>query len=318
MVGVVSLNVCGLPSALAPVRDRAVEFCRQIEESGAEVVNFQEVWTRRLLALLRGRLPSFGSVAWRHGVAGLPAGGLVSFSRLPLGPASFTSFRGARPAAGTPLFRGLKAVNSRLQGVLTFELLGRRAVVGNAHLSANRDGDWSADNRHHRFQRAQLVALHEALRRAGRADTEVTILAGDLNVPSDCPLYPLVIDGGTWRDPFGAGDQPTYHAELLPPGRPARRIDYLLVRADPLRYPVDAAALLLAEPVPLAGRPRAFLSDHVALTARVTLPAAPDAATPDAAAPDAAGSDAAAPDAAAPDAAGSDAAGPGSVAGPGD
>jgi endonuclease/exonuclease/phosphatase (EEP) superfamily protein YafD len=271
-IGVVSLNVCGLPSSLPAAGVRAAEFCRLLEESGVHVVNFQEVWTPRLLASIRDRLPSFAFHAWRRGLAGQPRGGLASFSRLPVEGVAFTSFRGVRPAAGTPWFRGMKAVNSRLQGVLTFRLVGQRAVVGNVHLSANRDGDWSAGNRHHGFQRAQLAALHDTLRRARTTDTGVTILSGDLNIASRSSLYPLITEGGAWRDPFAPADEPTFRTELLPPGRTPHRIDYLLLRGDPRCYPVTEAALLFTEPAVSPEGRRMLLSDHLGLTAQVGIP----------------------------------------------
>jgi exonuclease III len=264
-----SLNIGGLPSSLPPLKARAAEFCRRLEESDVDVLNLQEVWTRRQLALLRAKLPSFEWAAWRPGIAGQPAGGLATFSRIPVRSVSFTSFRGARPRSGGPLFRALLGLNSRLQGVLTVELTVPSAVVGNVHLTANRDGDWSADNRHFALQRAQLTMLHDVLR---GAHPELTILSGDFNVASSGPLYPLVVDGGRWHDPFAPADPATFHAELLPPGRSAQRIDYLLVAADAARYPVTDTALLLDEPVELPGG-RAFMSDHVALRACVALPA---------------------------------------------
>lgn len=267
-----SLNVCGLPSSLPAPKQRATEFCRLIEESGADVVNLQEVWTPGLFAFIRARLPSYEFVGRRRGLTGGPAGGLVSFSRLPLGTVSFTSFGAIDPRAGTPVFRILKALNSRLQGVLTVEVPGRQALVGNVHLSANRDGDWSAGNRHHLFQRAQLTALHDALRRARTPGAEVTIVSGDFNISSGGPLYPHIVEHGTWRDPFAEADPPTFHAEFLPPGRAAHRIDYLLVSGDARKHPVTEAALMFGEPVSLPGHPRTFLSDHVALTARVGTP----------------------------------------------
>ena len=274
-IGIVSLNVGGLPFSLPAPKQRIAELCRRIEESGVDVVNLQEVWTRPLLEFIRRRLRSFSYGAWRRGLAGQPAGGLATFSRLPLGAVSYTSLRGTRPRAGTPLFRGLKALNGRLQGVLTVELAGRRVVVGNVHLSANRDGDWSANNRHYEFQRAQVTALHEALRCTRTAQTEVMILSGDLNIASTGPLYQLITDGGTWRDPFGSTDRPTFHPELLPPGRTPHRIDYLLVAGDTRRYRVMRADVLFAEPVSLPGGRRTFLSDHLALMIRVGLPPVP-------------------------------------------
>jgi exonuclease III len=272
-IGIMSLNVGGLPFSLPAPQRRMAELCRRIEGSDVDVVNLQEVWTRRRLGFLRARLPSFGHRAWWSGAAGQPAGGLATFSRLPLSAVSYRSLRGTGPPAGPPLFRGLKALNGRLQGVLTAELAGRRAVVGNVHLSANRDGDWSAGNRHYEFQRAQVMALHRALQRARTAQTEVMILGGDLNIASTGPLYALVTGDGTWRDPFRADDRPTFHPELLGPGRTSQRIDYLLVAGDARRYPVMRADMLFAEMVVLPGGRRTFLSDHLALMVRVGLPA---------------------------------------------
>lgn len=272
-ISLASLNVCGLPSTLPPMRRRAVEFCGRIEESDLDVVAFQEVWTGRLLTILRRLLPSYGFVAYRRGALGQPAGGLVTFSRLPLGTVSYRSFRGARSRAGGAMFRASRAVNSLLQGVLTVEVAGRATVLGNVHLTANRDGDWSPGNRHYGLHEAQLAMLHEALRRArDRSGAGLAILSGDFNVASRSPLYPLVVDGGAWRDPFAATDPPTYHVEFLPPGGSAQRIDYLLVSGDAERYPVTRTALLFAEPVTLPGGRRTFPSDHVALTARIALP----------------------------------------------
>ena len=146
-IRVMTFNVCGLPSPLAPLAERAAEFCRRIDESDVDVVNLQEVWFRRILDVIRRRLPSYPFLARRRGLAGQPAGGLVTFSRLPLVAVSYTSFGGAVPRTGGPRFRAKRAVNSALQGVLTVELDGLGVVVGNTHLTANKDGDWSEANR---------------------------------------------------------------------------------------------------------------------------------------------------------------------------
>jgi endonuclease/exonuclease/phosphatase family metal-dependent hydrolase len=267
-IHVASLNVCGLPSPLPPLAERATHFCRRIDESDIDVVNFQEVWGSRILAALRARLPSFPHVAWRRGVAGQPAGGLATFARVPLGVVSYTSFRGVRPDAGSVRFRAKRAVNSMLQGVLTVELPELGTVVGNTHLTANKDGDWSAGNRYHAFQRAQLGKLHGVVRRAGAG---LVLLTGDFNIASASPLYPLIVDGGAWRDPFATTDPVTYHTAFLPPGYAGHRIDYVLVRGDPARFPVTGSGLLFAEPLALPDGRRVYLSDHVALTARIGL-----------------------------------------------
>ena len=78
-------------------------------------------------------------------------------------------------------------------------------------------------------------------------------------------------DGGAWRDPFAATDPVTYQAEFLPPGSTGRRIDYLLLGADPARFPVIDSGLLFTEPLALPDGRRMYLSDHVALTTRIAL-----------------------------------------------
>ena len=62
-----------------------------------------------------------------------------------------------------------------------------------AHLTANKDGDWSAANRYHDFQRRQVEIMHAAVRRARTADTELMIVTGDFNIAGSGPLYPLIV-----------------------------------------------------------------------------------------------------------------------------
>jgi endonuclease/exonuclease/phosphatase family metal-dependent hydrolase len=266
---VATFNVLGLPAALPRLADRAVEICRRLDASDIDVVNLQEVWGPRAFAALRAGLPSYPHVAWHRGIGARPAGGLVTFSRLPLGGVSFRSYRGARPHAGPLRFRLRLALNSMLQGVLVTTLTGRRTVVANTHVTANKDGDWSVGNRHHGIQRDQLRRLHATVRRAGPATGWAKVLTGDFNVASDSPLYPAIVDDGHWHDPFADTNPPTFHVQYLPPGSTGRRIDYLLVSGA---ASVTDPRVLFTEPVELDDGRRTHLSDHMALAARVTLP----------------------------------------------
>ncbi|MFC0111791.1 endonuclease/exonuclease/phosphatase family protein [Kibdelosporangium aridum] len=257
---VVSLNVfVGLRSRGAPARSRAVEFCRRLTDLDVDVLLLQEVWTRSLLRFIGACLPSLPHVAWRPGLAGQPAGGLAVFSRRTLCAPTYTAFTKTRPGNGNPVFRGKSAVSCRLQGVLTVRTADGELVLGNTQLTANRDGDWSQANRHHRIHRQQVRIVHDAMRTAGAHTAPLSVLGGDFNIASTSPLYPLIVDNGAWHDPFALTDQPTYRAEYLPTGRTANRIDYLLVSGQP----VTSADLILAEPVHLDSG-TSFLSDHLA------------------------------------------------------
>ncbi len=275
--GVASLNVCcGLANSLPPVKERAVEFCRRLEAADVDIVNFQEVWTPGLPAFLRTHLPSFPFVAHKAGALGQPAGGLASFSRLPLRSAEYVSFRGVRSQGGSPIFRAATSAGACLQGLLVFEVPAFRTVVGNVHLTANRDGKWSDGNRYEALQTEQVKRVHEVLDRSRRVDTALVIACGDFNLPSDCGLYDAVVDSGVWHDPFAAADVPTFHADLLPAHARAHRVDYLLVEGDLDRYPVTGTDLLFTEPVALPSGGTAYLSDHVSQVVRFTVPGPPE------------------------------------------
>jgi endonuclease/exonuclease/phosphatase family metal-dependent hydrolase len=263
---VLTLNVCGLPWFRPPLSERAALFCRRIESSDVDVAMFQEVWSRHTLNVLRSGLPSFRHVATRRGIGTRPAGGVATFSRLPLARVGFRSYRGLFPRTGPLSFRLNRAINSILQGVLVTELEGRDIAVANTHLTANKDGDWSAGGRYHAFQLAQLNRLHTTLR---RHPPGVTILGGDFNLASDGALYPHIVGHGTWHDPFADSDPSTFHARFLPPGSAPHRIDYLLVRGD---ASVRLAEPWFTEPVTLDGGQPEFVSDHVALFIHIGLP----------------------------------------------
>jgi exonuclease III len=268
---VATLNICGLPwslSSLPPLAERAAEFGRRLNESDLDVINMQEVWGRRQLELVRANLPSFPHVAWHRGLHGQPAGGLATFSRRPLTGTAYHSYRGSVPRGGDLRFRAKRALNGALQGVLTTRLAGPDVLIANTHLTANKDGDWSDDNRYHDFQRTQVGMLHAILRKGvGR----LTIVTGDFNIPSYSSLYPLIVADGAWRDPFATTNPATFHPEFLPPGNTGERIDYALVSGEEDHFPVRDSRVLFAEPLSLPGGRRMYLSDHKALAIRVGL-----------------------------------------------
>lgn len=254
---IATVNVCfGVVTRLAPAAVRMAELSRRLDELDLDVVNLQEVWTPRLLARIRAGAPSLPHVAWRRGSLGQPAGGLATLSRRRVADVRYAGFRRAPVRMGSPGFRVRQRVDGAFHGVLLVRLAGVPVLIGNTHLTANRDGDWSTGNRHHRFQRAQLELLRAATAGAGPA-----VLTGDFNVTSGSPLYPSIVDG--WWDPFAATDPPTYHESMLPAGRRSSRIDYILVRevGEPAGIEV-----LFTEPAPFG-----LITDHVGLLAEVAV-----------------------------------------------
>lgn len=250
MTTVVSLNACGSPFVRPSFAVRAREFCRRLDELAVDVVNFQEVHTYRRLALLRAHLPSLPYVSYAPGVLRQPRGGVVTFSRRPVESSEFTSFaRTMRYARFGTAVVGLRAYS---KGVLISRLAGLPVPIANVHLSPNKDGDWSAQNRYTPLLRAQLAIV--------RREVGDAIMTGDFNIASGSSLHSELVEG--WRDVFEDDSRPTFHPEFLPPGSASSRIDYVLLRGAA----VDEAGLLFEDRVRTA-----FLSDHVGLYVRVTL-----------------------------------------------
>jgi endonuclease/exonuclease/phosphatase family metal-dependent hydrolase len=263
-----TLNIGGLRWPRAPLQklpERAGELCRRLDDTSIDVLNLQEVFDWPYLTVMREHLRTYPYVALRRRPYG-PAGGLATFSRLPLGRPSYRSFIGANAAAGGLRFRLRHVLGSAMHGVLMVDLAELPVTIANTHLSANHDGDWSVDNRHYVVQRRQLARLNRALDRSRR--TGLSVVTGDYNIASDSIHYPLIVRGR--RDPFAVTDPTTFHGIFLPPQAPPHRIDYALVTGDERRYPVLAATTLFAEPVTVDGT-KLYLSDHIGLTIRIGL-----------------------------------------------
>ncbi len=250
-----SLNTLGLPLRAndLPARYRAIaEF---FEASDVDVVCFQEVLTRWHLRRLRPAMPSFRHVRRGRGVSG-PAGGLVTVSRRPLGPARYHRF--PVPAAG---MSRVDQAKSLLKGSLVTRL--QDLWIVNTHPMPNRDGDWAAGNRHGPVHRQQLSHLARVV---SRLDGPV-VACGDFNIAADSTFMDEFLATTGLVDAFAGDPTPTYRAEeFLGPGVPGHRIDFILT--NPSVTATDAAFILTGKhPFPTGA---AYVSDHLGVRATLT------------------------------------------------
>lgn len=256
-ITIASLNTLGLPlrSAALPARYRAI--AGFFEASDIDVVCFQEVLTRWHLRKLRPAMPSFRHVARVRGVAG-PAGGLVTMSRLPLGPARYHRFPFPLPVRRQkPLFR----VKGLLKGTVVTRV-GDLWVV-NTHPMPNFDGDWSSTNRYAPMHRQQLDHLAGVV--AGLSGP--TVVCGDFNIAADSDLFRTFETATGLADAFTGDTTPTFRAEFLPAGATSHRIDFVLT--DPSVTVVDRDLILTAKH-PFPNGP-AYVSDHLGLRATLNV-----------------------------------------------
>jgi endonuclease/exonuclease/phosphatase family metal-dependent hydrolase len=98
------------------------------------------------------------------------------------------------------------------------------------------------------------------------------VLCGDFNVARESALFGEFMAAAAVADAFGGGCPATFRAGYLPPGATAHCIDFILTAAE---VTAESAALVFAEKEPLG-----YVSDHIGLRARLSLPPATPGGVP--------------------------------------
>lgn len=256
---IVSLNTRGIPVIGSRLADRYAVIGKALETGDAEVACFQEVFTWWHLRLLARQMRSFRHMSLRPSPAG-PAGGLVTFSRLPV---SGTLYRGFGLPPQAPGISRAARLGAALKGVLVTRLTHAGLCVINTHPASNRDGDWSQAARFYPLHRAQLAVIAQVV----RSIAVPTVVCGDFNIDRDSPLFGGFLADTGLADAFDGNCPATFRAEYLPAGATPHCIDFILT-ADGVK--AEAAAMVFAAMEPMPGG-QAYVSDHVGLRASLFL-----------------------------------------------
>jgi endonuclease/exonuclease/phosphatase family metal-dependent hydrolase len=226
---------------------RYAEIARAFEASPVHVVNVQEVLTYYHLRRLAAGLPSFRA-AFRPSIAG-PAGGVVTFSRLPVESVRYERLPAPRSTESSLRRRGF------LKGALVTRVAGISVV--NVHLLANTDGTWSASNRFHPIHRAQLTTLAQVVAEL----PSPCVVTGDFNIPRQKPLLRGFLGTTGLSDAFGGECPPTFQQAYLPAGMRSQCIDFILTAG----LTTESAEVIFEDKSPTLG----YLSDHLGLQAQL-------------------------------------------------
>ena len=262
-VTIATLNTLGIRilESRLPSRYRLIGDC--FEAGAADVVCVQEIATYWHLRLLAPRMPSFKHVSYQPARLG-PAGAVVTFSRLPLAGTEYHRIGPPRDAAARSRLPLPHRLTAGLRGALVTRLASPGLSIVNTHTTSNKDGDWSQANRYYEVQQAQLASIARVLRGIdGKA-----VVCGDFNVPRQDPLIESFLRDTGLSDAFGGTCPPTYRAEYLPPGHVAYCVDFILTSPG---LTAESRSLLFTDKHPSLGG-RGYLSDHIGLTATLSVP----------------------------------------------
>jgi endonuclease/exonuclease/phosphatase family metal-dependent hydrolase len=257
-VRVATLNTWGVAIRASQLARRYAVIGAEFEGGPADVVCFQEVLSYWHLWLLARRMRSFRHVSYRLAPLG-PAGGLVTFSRLPVSGRDYQGFGTPPEAPGLPQHVRSTA---RLKGALVTRLARPGLGVVTTHPVANWDGDWSRISRFYPLHRAQLATLTQIV----GGIRGPAVVCGDFNVDRDSSLFGEFMAETGLTDAFEGKCPPTFRAEYLPPGKEPHCIDFILTTG----VKAESAGLLLADKAALPGGPE-YASDHIGLYANLLL-----------------------------------------------
>jgi sphingomyelin phosphodiesterase 2 len=229
----------------------------ELDGGGADVVCLQEVFTWWHLRLLARQMRSFDHVSCRPWIAG-PAGGLVTFSRLPVSGTAYRGFGVPPKASGISRLTRFRA---GMKGALVTRLAYRGLRVINTHPVANRDGDWSRAGRFYPLHRVQLGALARAVHGAGAP----AVVCGDFNIDRESTLLGEFMKAAGLCDAFESGCPATFRVEYLPAGETPHCIDFILATEG---VKAVASMVLFTGKETLPDGP-GYISDHIGLCARL-------------------------------------------------
>jgi sphingomyelin phosphodiesterase 2 len=255
----ISLNTRGVPVIGSRLVRRYAAIGTALEAGDADVVCFQEVFTWWHLRLLTRRMRSFRHVSCRPSPTG-PAGGLVTFSRLPV---SGTVNRGFGIPPNAPGISPMIRFRAALKGALITRLAYPRLGVVNTHLVASPDGDWSPSARFYPLHRTQLAGLARVV----RGVPVPAVVCGDFNIDRGSSLFSGFMADTGLADAFEGNCPATFRADYLPVGKAAHCIDFILTS-----YGIEAetATVVFRDKESLRGA-LDYVSDHVGLRASLSL-----------------------------------------------
>lgn len=272
-VRIATFNINGLPTfyhikdaeeVLVSHRVRHKAICAWFEQSDADIICFQEVFTYRNVLLLRKNLPSYPYVAYKPYLFG-PRGALVIFSKSPLTVVGYSSFLSTSKEIKRARLPWLNVLRSALKGILVARLDNIPLTLINTHLVYNGNGQEEQAHRFHDIHKAQLDLLASQVKKH-QDDNNQVVVAGDLNVEVGEMTADFIKTTGL-HDLFDGDNAPSFHNEFLADLKFKSRIDFLLTSGTPQSA---APKRLFTKRVELSGQ-SVYLSDHEGLEAKLTI-----------------------------------------------
>jgi sphingomyelin phosphodiesterase 2 len=249
------------------IRKRFKVIGDELNNSGADIIALQEVYTLPHLAILQKEMTKYPYSYYKKFLIG-PRGGVVTFSKFPMDTVDYTDFKNK----GQWLNKSFVGKLSK-RGLLITKVHNMPIYIINTHLTQNSDHDWSRSNRYIPILKSQLSEIGRTLELLKNAPV---ILVGDFNMPKNSDLYQLFVASTGLLDVFKSDTTPTCrNIHPLQTGD-VGRIDYIFTNQNTIH--IQKSENILTDKFAITPKVTKFLSDHIALKAdlTITLQSTPD------------------------------------------
>lgn len=258
LISIATFNIWGSIFAKGNFKKRAGEICQYFNNSGTDIIQFQEIFTYPKLRFFQKHLPYYPYCAYKKSLLG-PRGGLVTFSKVPIGEIIYIEFD-QKLIAGN-LNPGITVTG---KGMLAIRPKDNHLSLINTHLSPTYISPSYKTNpknkeRYDGLTKSQLHQLYKLIGKEFLKGNSV-IITGDFNLAKDTDSYNSFLNQGL-VDIFADHSSLTYHQEFAPDKKTAYRIDFIFLRALGTFTVVSKNQLFTDNP----------LSDHIGLEAKVQL-----------------------------------------------
>ncbi len=252
MLSIATFNVQGTPIFSADTYNRIRKIAEVLNSTDVDIINLQEIFTYQHLVIFKKILKNFHYCLFQGFIFG-PKGGLVTFSKVSIEKQKYISYSSV--TLTKKLFLS--------KGILINKIKNSSIFIVNTHLTANRDNNWSKNNRFYLIHKNQITEFSNIINRI--QDYDFVISGGDFNISKKCSLYRQLIAESKSQDLFKKYGFPTFHKEFMTEDENSHRIDYLLIKVNENKFSVVNKEHIFAKQLISEDNNRGFLSDHVGL-----------------------------------------------------
>jgi endonuclease/exonuclease/phosphatase family metal-dependent hydrolase len=226
-----------------------------LNESGADILCFQEVFLPRHLNRLKIQLTNYPHCIYKPYFL-CPRGGLVIFSKHPIKEWEYIDFS----TKGKYWDKSFTGKLTR-RGMLLVKLQDIPLTILNTHPVQNSSDSWDDSNTYVKIIKTQLKEILDLC----QSLKGPFILTGDFNVPKASSHYNDFLKEANFIDSFKDETSPTYVAEYLFGKKDAERLDYIFYKEGNLA--LKGSKHVLTKKERLDNGVVTHLSDHIGLKA---------------------------------------------------